>query len=69
MAKRKGRPPKASGEGTPVRLDSDLVSKARYLCAQSGVTMTEYLSGILRPKVEKDFRDAGKKLAEGKGDQ
>jgi hypothetical protein len=62
MAKLKGRPKKAGGEGTPVRLDSDLVSKARYLCAESGQSMTEYLSDMIRPKVEKDFRKAAKPL-------
>jgi hypothetical protein len=64
MSKRKGRPAKPNGEGVPVRLDADLVSKARYLCAQSGEAMTDYLSGILRPKIERDFRDAAKPLLE-----
>lgn len=69
MAKRTGRPAKAGGEGTPVRLDPDLVSKARYLCAQSGRSMTDYLSSIIRPKVEKDFRQAAKPLLETEGDK
>jgi hypothetical protein len=69
MAKRKGRPAKPSGEGVAVRLDSDLVSKARYLCAQSGESMTDYLSAILRPKVEKDFRQAAKPLLDANEDK
>lgn len=68
MARPKGRPKKPSGEGTAVRIDTDIVAKARYLCAQGGTTMTEYLSGILRPQVEKDFRKAGKSLIEGDGE-
>ena len=62
MAKPKGRPKKPSGEGTPVRLDSALVSKARYLCAQNGESMADYLSAIIRPVVERDFRKAAKPL-------
>jgi hypothetical protein len=68
MTRPKGRPKKPSGEGTAVRIDTDLVSKARYLCAQNGTSMTEYLSGLLRPHVEKDFRKAGKSLIEGEAE-
>ena len=69
MAKPKGRPKKPGGEGTPVRIDSDLVSKARYLCAQSGLAMTDYLSGILRSQIEKDFRKAAKPLLDEGADR
>jgi hypothetical protein len=62
MAKAKGRPKKPGGEGTQVRIDTDLVSMARYVCAKSGESMIYYLSGILRSKVEKDFHKAGEPL-------
>jgi hypothetical protein len=62
MSRPKGRPKKPSGEGTPVRIDADLVSKAKYLAAQRGVALSELLSGILRPVIERDFRKAGREL-------
>jgi len=68
MAKLKGRPKKPSGEGTPVRLDSDVVSMARYLVARRGnTTLTAFLSGILRPTIEKEFKAAAKDVAGGEG--
>lgn len=65
MAKSKGRPKKATGEGTAVRLDSDVVSKAKYLASLKGMAMSEYLSNHLRPIVEREFRAAGRSLLEG----
>lgn len=67
MARPKGRPKKPSGEGTPVRIDSDIVSKARYLAAQLDVPLSEFLSDLLRPVVDKEFRKAGKDLMGGEG--
>ena len=58
MAKSKGRPKNPYGEGTAVRLDSGLVSKARYVCALKDITMTEYISEMIRAKIEKDFAKA-----------
>lgn len=58
MKKPKGRPKNPYGEGTAVRLDSGLVSKARYVCAQKNITMTEYISEMIRSKVDKDFLKA-----------
>jgi hypothetical protein len=66
MAKPKGRPKKPSGEGTPVRIDPVIASKARYLASQSGVPMSDLLSDWLRPIVEREFRKAARDL-EGKG--
>jgi hypothetical protein len=48
--------------GKFVPIDTDLVSMARYVCAQNGESIIDYLSGILRPKVEKDFHKAGEPL-------
>lgn len=67
MAKAKakgGRPKKPSGEGTLVRIDSDIVSRARYLSAQMDVPMSELLSGILRPEIDRRFRDVTRKVLE-----
>jgi hypothetical protein len=62
MARTKGRPKKPGGEGTPVRIDSDLVTKARYLAAHRGVALSELLSALLRPIIDKEFRKAGREL-------
>lgn len=65
MAKAKGRPKKPGGEGAQVRIDSDLATMARYLVAQRGLVLSEYLSGILRPAIEKDMKKAGRQIIEG----
>lgn len=65
MAKAKGRPRKPSGEGTPVRLDSDVVSMARYLAAKKGTSLTKLLSDLLRPPIEREFKAAAKDLLKG----
>jgi hypothetical protein len=65
MAKSKGRPGKPGGEGTVVRIASDLVSKARYLAAQKGVPVSDYLSDILRPVIDREFKKAGREFLEG----
>ncbi len=65
MAKTKGRPRKPGGEGTQVRIDSDLASKAKYLAAERDVTVNEFLSDLLRPQIEAEFRKAARKLGGG----
>ena len=65
MTKGKGRPKKPGGEATPVRIDSDIVAKARYLASMRGVPISELLSAILRPAIEREFRKAGRDLIEG----
>jgi hypothetical protein len=50
------------GPGTVVRIDADLVAKARYLAAREGVELSAYVSGLLRPAVEREFRKAGREL-------
>jgi hypothetical protein len=68
MAKAKGRPKKPGGEGAVVRIDPDLAAKARYLSAQRSVPLSEYLSEMIRPTIEREMRKAGKKLIEGEGE-
>jgi hypothetical protein len=67
MAKTKGRPKKPGGEGTPVRIDTDLVTMARYVAAREGVPISELLSGILRPTIERKFRKAAPKVEGSEG--
>jgi len=59
MAKKK-KP--GDGPGTVVRIDSDLVSKARYLSAREGLELSAYVSGLLRPLIEREFKKAGREL-------
>ncbi len=65
MAKKRGRPKQPTGEGSQVRIDSDLASMARYLAARRSVPISTYLSEILRPAIERDFRKAGQELKPG----
>lgn len=50
---------------TLVRMADELVEKARYVAAQQGVSVTELLSGWVRPIVDREFRKAGKNIVEG----
>ena len=69
MAKMKGRPRKPGGEGTLVRIDSDIVNRARYLSAQLGTPISELLSDILRPDIDRLFRKVTREVLEAeKGD-
>ncbi len=62
MGKAKGRPAKPAGESAQVRIDANLVSRAKTLASIEGMSMTDYLSGILRPILEQNARKAGRKL-------
>lgn len=62
MAGKKGRPPKVTGEGTAVRLDSDIVAMAKVIALSKRIPMSEYLSSHLRPIITKEYPEAGKIL-------
>jgi hypothetical protein len=47
-----------------VRVDSDIVAKARYLASMRDVPISKLLSDILRPVIEREFRKAGRDLIE-----
>lgn len=64
-AKGRGRPTKPGGEGVQVRLDPELVRKARYLVMKRGGTLNEYLAAILRPVIEREIKKAEKEFFEG----
>src|SRR3954470_23910721 len=59
-----GRPKKPGGEGTLVRIDSDIVSRARYLSAQLDIPMSELLSNILRTEIDRQFRKVTREVLE-----
>jgi hypothetical protein len=65
MGKSKGRPNKPGGEGAVVRIASDLVGKAKYLAAQRNMPVSDYLSDLLRPVIEREFKKAAKDLLNG----
>jgi hypothetical protein len=65
MAKKQGRPKKPSGEGMQVRIDAQIGRRAKVVASESGVSLADYLSGILRDRVEKDYRKVVKDLSEG----
>jgi hypothetical protein len=65
VAKKKAGRPKSKnprGEGIPVRLAPDVVRMAKVVNPVKGVALTDYLSGILRPVVTRDYAQTQKKL-------
>jgi len=56
MAKKAGRPKKPGGEGSQVRIDRDLAKMARAVANHRGIQIADYLSGLLRPTITKDYR-------------
>lgn len=54
-------------EGAVVRIDSDIVSRAKYIASINGISMSKFLSDYLRPMVERKFDEAGKALFEKEG--
>jgi hypothetical protein len=60
---RKKKP--GEGPGAQVRIDADLVAKARYLAAHSGLELSGYLSALLRPMIEREFKKVGREMMGG----
>jgi hypothetical protein len=60
---------KPDGRGAAVRLDADLVVRAKYLAARKGAPLSEYLSGLLRPLIEQEFKKVGRELMEEGGEK
>ena len=60
MAKVKGRPKKPGGEGTQVRIDSDIANMARYLIAQTEYSWNGLLGARSSPlgRAGSEMRDA-----------
>lgn len=42
--------------GRQVKLDGDIVAMAEYLARKSGQTTGNYMSAILRPIIEREFK-------------
>lgn len=52
----------------PIALDSILASKARYLASCAGISLSEYLNSLLRPVIEREWKEAARRLEEGGGE-
>jgi hypothetical protein len=50
------------GPGTVIRIDADLVAKARYLATRETMELSAYVSTLLRPLIEREFKKAGREL-------
>lgn len=46
------------------KLDTDLVKKAKLIALSRGIKMSDYLSSLVRPGLERDYPKALKKLNE-----
>ena len=68
MARKVGRPKKPSGEGTQVRIERDLASMSRSIADFRGVNQIDYLSGMLRPGITRDYRLMIKELDKASGE-
>jgi hypothetical protein len=64
MPAKKGRPKKAAGKGSQVRIDPRVAHKARLVASEMGVELIEYLTGLLATGVERDFRRLVKETVE-----
>jgi predicted DNA-binding ribbon-helix-helix protein len=62
MAKKAGRPKTATGEGPPVRLESDLYSMAKYVAAHRGIPVARLVSEFLRPAIETAFAELAEQV-------
>lgn len=68
MAKSKGRPKKPGGEGTQVRIDSHVARMAKFVASESAMSLSDYLSGLLRDRVTKDYRRCAKAIGDEAGE-
>jgi hypothetical protein len=64
VARGVGRPKKPGGEGKHVRLNPDLVAKARIIALRRGYSVGDYLSRLLETPVNRDYQRVLKELTE-----
>jgi hypothetical protein len=60
--KRMGRPPKSGGIGRPVRLDPGIVAMAKELARVEGVSISDYLSELLRAPISRAYAKTLRRL-------
>lgn len=56
--------PRKKRNDLAVKIDADIVRKARTICSYSDITLAEYLSGFLKPIIDREFEGFKKKLTE-----
>jgi hypothetical protein len=54
--------PKMARNDLAVKLDADVAKKAKHVAINRGITLAEYLSELVRPLVERDFKDEMSKM-------
>ena len=54
MAKKAGRPPNPE-KGLPIRIHPDVHKKAKRVADHLGLTLSDYLSNLVRPDVNRDY--------------
>jgi hypothetical protein len=55
MGKKRGRPRASERRDAVVKLDVIIVGKAQMVAKASGISLSEYLSEMLRSPVDRDF--------------
>ena len=58
-------PPMAKSQSESVRIDPDIMRKARIVASIRDISVTKYLAEILRPTVERDHAEAVAGEAQG----
>lgn len=56
--------PKPKRNDASVKLDAEIVRRARLITDHSGASIAEYLSELLRPLVDRDYKRFKKQLQE-----
>jgi hypothetical protein len=63
---------KKEGSGlrtTPVKIETALARKARTIAEDKGVDLSEYVSGLIRGAIDRDWTKILKKIAESEGSE
>jgi hypothetical protein len=55
---------KAPLKTTPVKIDTGLVRKAKTIAEDKGVDLSDYLSGVVRGAIDRDWTKVLKKIVE-----
>jgi hypothetical protein len=63
VAKEKKSPLKT----TPVRIDTGLVRKAKTIAEDKGIDLSDYISGVIRGPIERDWTKILKKIVDSEG--
>jgi hypothetical protein len=62
MARKRGRPKGTERRDAVVKLDANIVGKAQMVAKARGTSLAEYLSGLIRVPVDRDFLEIIKRM-------